>query len=86
MLDCLARVTGKEPRPKLSVPLLTPWLSSLWLGLTTPVDTGVARPLVEGLRTETVVRDLSGAALFSVDPLLFDETLHRAFAEEEASS
>ena len=28
--------TGKEPRPKLSVPLLSPWLSSLWLGLITP--------------------------------------------------
>src|SRR4029453_8436828 len=83
MLDRMARVMGKEPRPKLTVPLLTPWLSSLWLGLITPVHTGVARPLVEGLRTKTVVTDPSGAALFGVDPLPFDETLHRALAEEE---
>ena len=48
--------------------LLTPWLSSLWIGLVTPVDAGVARPLVEGLSTETVVTDPSGAALFDVKP------------------
>ena len=84
MLDRMARVIGEKPRPKLSVPLLTPWLSSLWLGLITPVDTGVARPLVEGLRTKTVVTDRSGADLFAVDPLPFDETLRRAYAEDQA--
>jgi uncharacterized protein YbjT (DUF2867 family) len=82
MLDRMARVMGKRPRPKLAVPLLSPRLSSLWLGLVTPVDTGVARPLVEGLRTETVVTDPSAAALFDVEPLPFDETLRRALAEE----
>jgi uncharacterized protein YbjT (DUF2867 family) len=86
MLDRMAMVMGKAPRPKLSVPLLTPWLSSLWLGLITPVDTGVARPLVEGLRTKTVVTDQAAAALFDVDPVSFDEALCRAFAEERASS
>lgn len=86
MLDRMARAMGKQPRPKLSVPLLSPWLSSLWLGLITPVDTGVARPLVEGLRTKTVVTNPSGAALFRVKPLSFDETLRRALAEEQASS
>lgn len=85
MLDRMARVMGKRPRLKLSVPLLTPWLSSLWLGLVTPVDTGVARPLVEGLRTETVVTDPSGAALFDVAPRPFDEALRKAFEEEQAN-
>jgi hypothetical protein len=83
MLDRMARVMGKRPRPKLSVPLLSPWLSSLWLGLITPVDTGVARPLVEGLRTRTVVTDPSGAAQFAVEPLSFDETLRRALQDEQ---
>jgi uncharacterized protein YbjT (DUF2867 family) len=84
MLDRMASVLGKQPRPKLSVPLLSPWLSSLWLGLITPVDTGVARPLIEGLRTETVVTDPTGAALFDVDPIPFDEALRRALAEEHS--
>jgi uncharacterized protein YbjT (DUF2867 family) len=83
MLDRMARVMGKEPRPKLPVPLLSPQLSSLWLGLVTPVDTKVARPLVEGLRTATVVTDRSGAEPFGVRPEPFDEALRRALAEEE---
>ena len=48
----------------------------------TPVDAGVARPLVEGLATETIVTDRSGAALFDVEPVGFDETLRRALAED----
>jgi uncharacterized protein YbjT (DUF2867 family) len=86
MLDRMALVMGKRPRPKLAVPLLTPRLSSLWLGLVTPVDTGVARPLVEGLRTETVVTDPSGAALFDIEPRPFDEALRQAYEEEQAAT
>ena len=48
------------------MPLLSPWLSSHWIGLVTPVDTGVARPLVESLAVETVVTDPSGQELFDV--------------------
>jgi uncharacterized protein YbjT (DUF2867 family) len=84
MLDRMAVVMGKRPRPKVPVPLLTPWLSSLWLGLITPVDTNVARPLVEGLTTRTTVTDPSGAAPFGIDPVGFDEALRRALAEDEA--
>ena len=78
MLDAMAEALGKRPRPRLPVPFLTPALSSLWIGLVTPVDAEVARPLVEGLATETVVTDRSGAALFDVDPMPFAETLERA--------
>jgi uncharacterized protein YbjT (DUF2867 family) len=83
MLDRMAVVMGKRPRRKLAVPLITPWLSSLWLGLVTPVDTKVARPLVEGLTTRTVVTDRSGAEPFGVSPESFDEALRRALIEEE---
>ncbi len=84
MLDRMAVVMGGRPRPKLPVPFITPWLSALWLGLVTPVDTNVARPLVEGLRTETIVTDDSGALPFGIEPTPFDETLRRALAEEAA--
>ena len=83
MLDRMAIVMGKDPRRKIPVPLISPALSSMWLGLVTPVDTKVARPLVEGLRTKTVVVDPSGAEPFAIDPEGFDETLRRALAEEE---
>jgi uncharacterized protein YbjT (DUF2867 family) len=82
MLDWMALAMGKRPRPKLPVPFITPWLSALWLGLVTPVDTKVARPLVEGLATATVVTDPSGAEPFGIFPASFDEALKRALAEE----
>jgi uncharacterized protein YbjT (DUF2867 family) len=83
MLDHMASTMGIAPRRKISVPLITPSLSSLWLGLVTPVDTNVARPLIEGLTTRTVVTDPSGAELFDVVPESFDEALRRAYAEEQ---
>lgn len=82
MLDLMADALGTRRRPKVPVPLLTPRLSSLWIGLVTPVDTGVARPLVEGLATRTVVDDPSGMALFDVEPTPLAEALRRALAEE----
>jgi uncharacterized protein YbjT (DUF2867 family) len=82
MLDRMAVAMGVRPRPKLPVPFITPWLSALWLGLVTPVDTNVARPLVEGLTTETIVTDDS-AASFGIEPERFDVALRRALAEEE---
>jgi uncharacterized protein YbjT (DUF2867 family) len=82
MLDRMAIAMGMRPRPKLPVPFITPWLSALWLGLVTPVDTNVARPLVEGLTTETIVTDPSGAEPFAIATLSFDDALERALAEE----
>jgi uncharacterized protein YbjT (DUF2867 family) len=82
MLDRTADVLGVRRRPRIPVPLITPWLSSLWIGLVTPVDAGVARPLVEGLATPTVVTDSSAADLFDVRPIGFAEALRRAAAED----
>src|SRR4051794_92491 len=78
MLDTVALELGRRRPAMVPVPLLTPRLSSLWIGLVTPVDTGVARPLIEGLSTETVVTDPSGAALFDVEPAPFAETVRAA--------
>jgi uncharacterized protein YbjT (DUF2867 family) len=63
MIDELARALGRRPPLRLTVPVLSPALSSLWIGLVTPVDTGVARPLIEGLAAETVVADPAGMAM-----------------------
>jgi uncharacterized protein YbjT (DUF2867 family) len=84
MLDRMAVVMGVRPRRKVPFPLITPWLSALWLGLVTPVDTKVARPLVEGLTTPTVVTDPSGAEPFGIEPEPFEEALRRAYEEESA--
>ncbi|MGA9284376.1 MAG: NAD(P)H-binding protein [Solirubrobacteraceae bacterium] len=83
MLERMALAMGRRPRLMIPVPLITPWLSSLWIGLVTPVDTNVARPLVEGLKTATVVTDPSGADPFGIAPAPFDEALRKALAEEK---
>lgn len=68
MIDALAAALGRRAPLRITVPVLTPRLSSLWIGLVTPVDPGVARPLIEGLSTETVVSDLTGMELLPRPP------------------
>ncbi len=67
----------------ISVPLLTPYLSSLWLGLVTPVYARVGRKLVEGLRTPTVVRDMSAQDAFPIRPRSLAEAIRRAAVNED---
>ncbi|MEV4433066.1 SDR family oxidoreductase [Streptomyces sp. NPDC049585] len=57
MMRCYAQVARLPRRLILSVPVLTPRLSSYWVGLVTPVPAGIARPLTESLRHEVVCRD-----------------------------
>jgi uncharacterized protein YbjT (DUF2867 family) len=82
MLDRMAQALRIQPRPRVPVPLLTPRLSSLWIGLVTPVDARVARPLIEGLSTPTTVTDPLGASPFGIEPVPFAEALRRALAED----
>jgi uncharacterized protein YbjT (DUF2867 family) len=81
MIDELAVAMGHRAPLRITVPVLTPRLSSLWVGLVTPVDTGVARPLIEGLSHETVVTDPSGmAALPARERIPLDQALREAVA------
>lgn len=85
MMDALAAAMGLRRRPRIPVPLLTPGLSSQWIGLVTPVDTGVAKPLVHGLAFETIVKDPSGMKLFDVERTPMNEAMRLALAEGEGS-
>ena len=62
MMRRYADVAGLTPRAIVKVPVLTPRLSSLWVGLVTPVPANLARPLVESLRNEVVCseNDITG--------------------------
>lgn len=57
MMRRYARVTGLLPRVVGTVPVLTPGLASLWVGLVTPVPAGIARPLVGSLIHDAVTSD-----------------------------
>ena len=67
----------------IPVPFLTPRLSSLWLGLVTPVYARVGRKLIESLPNETVVRDPSALERFRIRPRGYREAIARALVNED---
>jgi uncharacterized protein YbjT (DUF2867 family) len=67
----------------ISVPVLTPRLSSLWLGLVTPIYARVGRKLIDSLRNSTVVRDPSALNVFQIRPRGIREAIRRALENEE---
>src|SRR5574339_1083682 len=69
-------------RVLVPVPVLTPRLSRLWLGLVTPAQARVGRALVEGLRNPTVVRSSAALETFPIRPKTLREALVRAIEED----
>ena len=67
----------------IPVPVLTPHLSSLWLGLVTPLYARVGRQLIESLKHETVVRDDSARRLFDIKPMGVRRAVERALRNED---
>lgn len=70
-------------RRMLRVPVLTPRLSSLWLGLVTPVYARVGRKLIESIRHPTVVTRPGAEDLFGVRCVGVDQAIARALDEED---
>ncbi len=62
------------------VPVLTPYLSSLWLALVTPTKFEVGRHLIEGLKNPTVIRDKEALNVFPIRPMSVKEAVARAIA------
>jgi uncharacterized protein YbjT (DUF2867 family) len=77
MMRRTAGVLERRPPLILKIPVLTPRLSSYWVSLVTPVDTGLVRPLVDGLKSEMVVEQPPPAGLNDT-PLGFDEAVRAA--------
>ena len=77
MMRRTAALLGRRPPLILKVPVLSPRLSSHWVALVTPVETGLVRPLVDGLKTEMVVETPPPAGLNDT-PLGFDDAVRAA--------
>jgi uncharacterized protein YbjT (DUF2867 family) len=77
MIERIGAIRGRRPLI-VEVPVLTPWLSSWWLHLVTPVRASVARPLIEGLRTPTVARDHRIRELVPLELTSFDDAVREA--------
>lgn len=77
MMVRTARAMHRRPPLVVRVPVLTPRLSSWWVMLVTPVDNGLVRPLVDGLREEMVVRNPPPAGINDA-PMGFDAAVRTA--------
>lgn len=77
-----ARQRGLK-RLMIPVPVLTPKLSSLWLGLVTPLYARIGRILVDSMRHETVVRDDSALRLFDIRPMGIRDAISAALRNED---
>ncbi len=80
-----ARQKGKW-RVMIPFPLLAPRLSSLWLGLVTPLRAEAGRQLAESLRKPSVVNDSTALKIFPVKPLGVSEMVSRAIRDEDGKS
>src|SRR4051812_17802244 len=79
MMQRAAGLLGVRKPVIVTVPVLTPSLSSHWVSLITPVDTGLVRPLVDGLKSEMIVEEPPPPGL-NDDPLGFEDAVREAIA------
>jgi uncharacterized protein YbjT (DUF2867 family) len=84
MMRCLADVAGKRRPLIVPVPVLSPRLSSYWLGLVTAVPASVARALIGGLKHDFAADDAELRRLVPQRLLTFRESVEAAFAAERA--
>jgi uncharacterized protein YbjT (DUF2867 family) len=80
MITMFADVAGLPRRWLIKVPLLTPRLSSLWVGLVTPLPVPLARELVESLVNEVIVEGTSACRTLAVTPLGIRDAMERALS------
>lgn len=81
MLQQAAEVMNGHRRPVVTVPVLTPSLSSLWIGLVTDVDATTGRHLIDSMSTEVVVTDTSITDVVPLRPVAYREAVRRAIEE-----
>ena len=82
IMRAYARERGMRIR-MIPVPVLTPFLSSLWLGLVTPLYARIGRKLIESIVHSTIVRDKSASETFDIRPVGVDEAVRKALALED---
>ncbi len=78
MMQRYAHVAGLARRVIIPVPVLTPWLSSHWVNVVTPVPKAIAQPLIGSLRNSVVARDHDIEGLIPFDLCPFDEAVRLA--------
>lgn len=88
MMSRYAKIAGLRRRIIVRVPLLTPRVSSMWVGLVTPVPASIARPLIDSLINKVVVDSAKSVVNVLPPPpgglLTFDQAVKRAIERTSA--
>jgi hypothetical protein len=84
MMRCIADVAGRRHPLIVPVPVLSPRLSSYWLGLVTAVPASVARALIGGLKHDFAANDAELRRVVPQRLLTFRESVESAFAAERS--
>lgn len=82
IMRAYARQRGIRLR-MFTVPILTPYVSSLWLGLITPLYARIGRKLIESIIHSTVVRDTTALQTFGVRPMGIEDAIRNAIVSED---
>jgi hypothetical protein len=83
MMQKYAEARGLAKRLIIGVPVLTPLLSSYWVDLVTPIPSGIAHPLIEGLRNEVVCSNNRIDTYVPIKKTTFIEAVRIAHTEEK---
>jgi uncharacterized protein YbjT (DUF2867 family) len=83
MMQQYAEARGIPRRIIFRVPFLTPLLSAYWVDLVTPVPSGVAHPLIDGLKNEVICRDDRIDEYVPIEKTSFKDAVKIAFSEEK---
>jgi len=83
MMQKYAEVRGLAKRLILRVPVLTPMLSAYWVDLVSPIPSGIAHPLIEGMRNEVVCKDSRIDQYVPITRTTFKDAVLTAFSEEK---
>jgi hypothetical protein len=78
MMQRYARVAGLKHRVIVPVPVLSPWLSSQWINVVTPVPKAIAQPLIESLRNNAIAREHDIEAFVPLELCPFDTAVRLA--------
>jgi uncharacterized protein YbjT (DUF2867 family) len=82
MMQQYAEARGLAKRIIIDVPFITPALSAYWVDLVTPIPSGIAHPLIEGMKNEVICRDNRIDDFVPVQKTRFQEAVKIAFQEE----
>ena len=82
MMQKYTEARGIAKRIIIDVPLLTPALSAYWVDFVTPISSGIAHPLIEGMKNEVICRDNRIEKYVPIKKISFEDAVRTAFAEE----